>query len=164
MKSKKMETLDIIVDKPENARRFVNNFFLPSDTIEHIKYLNDDKFDGCSIRSTPTEKLTNLLFSYLNQKLKDGGVVEVIIDQPVRVMQTQDERVIRMNATFAGFSDFTVEEQKFVEPLTDINYTSLIMTFKKSKRVIACDFDEYHIKPYISRGKIKKSVSPGKRN
>jgi hypothetical protein len=105
-----------------------------------------------------------LSFSFINQKLKDGAVVEVIIDQPIKVMQKQDERLIKMNALYAGFGTFETKDEKFVEPLTDINYSSLVMTFKKERRVVPCDYEKYHIKPYRSvRNRKANSRSP-KRN
>ena len=67
-----------------------------------------------------------------------------------------------MNALCAGFGTFETKEQKLVEPLTDINYTSLIMTFKKEKRVVACDYDEFHTKPYRVHKKRAVSKSPTK--
>lgn len=157
------DDIEIIIDNVDNYKGLKQYYYLPSDRIEHIKYLNEDKFAGCYIRNTPTESLTTLMFCYLNQKLKDESVVEIIIDQPIKVMQKQDERQIKMNALYAGFGTFETKEQKLVEPLTDINYTSLIMTFKKEKRAIPCDYQQYHIKPYSGRIRKIKSKSPSKR-
>jgi len=154
------DDMEIIIDNVDNYKGLNGSFYLPSDRMEHLKYLNDESFNYCYIRNTPTEYLTTLNLSYLNQKLKDGTSVEVIIDQPIKVMQRHDERQIKMNALYSGFGTFETKEQKFVEPLTDINYTSLILTFKKEKRVIPIDYEKYHIKPYRSIKKNVRSTTP----
>ncbi len=143
--------IGIVIDKVDIYQGLKDLYYLPCDRIEHIKLLNEDKFGSCYIRNTPTDYLTPLIFCYLNQRLKDDSVVEVIVDQPIKVLQRQDERNIKMNALYAGFGSFETKEQKFVEPLTDINYTSYIVTFKKEKRAMACDYEEYHIQPYKKR-------------
>jgi hypothetical protein len=151
------EEIELLINNEDSYKGLNNIYYLPSDRIEHIRYLNDETFSGCYIRNTPTELLTTLKLSFLNQKLKDQAVVEIIIDQPIKVMQKQDERLIKMNALYAGFGSFDTKEEKFVEPLTDINFSSLVMTFKKEKRVVPCEFEKYHIQRY--RGKKRKANS-----
>jgi len=157
------DEIELLINNEDNYRGLKNLYFLPSDRIDHIKFLNNDTFTGCYIRNTPTNLLTSLNFSFINQKLKDGAVVEIIVDQPIRSMQSQDERLIKMNALFSGFGQFETKDEKFVEPLTDINYSSLVITFKKEKRVIPCDYERYHIQPYRrGRKRVANSKSPKK--
>lgn len=157
------QEIELLINNEDNYKGLKDLYYLPSDRIEHIRHLNNETFSGCYIRNTPTELLTPLTFSFINQKLKDDSVVEIIIDQPIKVMQKQDERLIKMNALYAGFGTFVTKDEKFVEPLTDINYSSLVTTFKKEKRVIPCEFEKYHIQPYRGRRRKANSKSP-KRN
>lgn len=157
------EEIELLINNEDNYKGLKNLYYLPCDRIEHIRYLNNETFSGCYIRNTATNLLTTLNFSFINQKLKDGAVVEVIIDQPIKVMQKQDERLIKMNALNAGFGTFETKEEKFVEPLTDINYSSLVITFKKEKRVIPCEYERYHIQPYRGLKKKKSSSKSPKR-
>ena len=157
------EEIELLINNEDNYKGLKNLYYLPMDRIEHIRYLNNETFSGCHIRNTPSEFLTPLNFSFINQKLKDDSVVEIIIDQPIKVMQKQDERFIKMNAMYAGFGNFETKEEKFVEPLTDINYSSLVITFNKEKRVIPCEYQKYQIQPYRARKRKAISKSP-KRN
>ncbi len=160
------EEIELLINNDDNYKGLKNLYYIPTDRIDHLRYLKDETFSGCYIRNTPTESLTSLTFSFINQKLKDDAVVEIIMDQPIKAMQKQDERLIKMNALFAGFGSFVTKDEKFVEPLTDINYSSLVLTFKKEKRVIPCEYEKYHIQPYRGGRKRKaNSKSPStKRN
>ena len=140
--------LDLIIDNVDNYKRLKNVFFLDADRISLLKCLSDNRFSSCLIRNTTTESLTTINLSFLNQKLIVDSRCEIIIDQPIKLLQIHDARQIEANAKLAGFSDFKIEEQKLVEPETDINFSTLILTFVKTNNVVACDFEDYHVKPY----------------
>lgn len=154
------DEIELLINNEDNYKGLKNLYYLPCDRIEHMKYLNNETFNRCHIRNTPTEYLTTLNLSFLNQKLKDDAVVEVIIDQPIKIMQKQDERLIKMNALNAGFGTFETKEEKFVEPLTDINYSSLVISFRKEKRVVPVEFEKYQIQPFKGKSRKVKSKSP----
>ncbi len=148
---RKPNTLDLIIDKPEFAGRFPNQFFLSANDLEHLKNLKEERFDGCYIRNVPVEKLNFKFFAYLNNLLKDDAMVQVMLDQPIRSLQNSETRSLQMNAKFSGFDNFSVQRQDVFEQLTEINYMGQVVTFSKVLRVFNEDFEKYYVPAYVPK-------------
>ena len=62
-------------------------------------------FDKIYINNTKTELLRAKGFFNLAKCLKPKGTLEIIVDQPIAVMQDYDKQTIQANATLAGFTN-----------------------------------------------------------
>ena len=60
--------------------------------------------------------------------LKDGSYCEIIIDQPISVIQTLDASEIEGNAKLGGFRDFVTEPCEYL--YKDKNMEKLMPTIK----------------------------------
>ena len=66
-------------------------------------------FDKIFINNTKTELLRAKGFFNLAKSLKSKGTLEIIVDQPIAVMQNLDAGEIEANAKLGGFVDITNE-------------------------------------------------------
>lgn len=143
--------LDLIIDKPENAGRFPEHFFLSANDLDHLRSLKDERFDGCYIRHVPAEKLTHFFFSYLNNLLKDNATVQIYVDQPIVCLQKSEARAIQCNAKFSGFDDFIIERSDKYEQLTDNNFLGQVLTMTRIAKVFNEDYEKYHVPAYVPK-------------
>ena len=66
-------------------------------------------FDKIYINNTKTELLRAKGFFNLAKCLKPKGTLEIIVDQPIAVMQNLDAGEIEANAKLGGFIEITTE-------------------------------------------------------
>ena len=71
-----------------------------------VSNFEKNSFDKCLILYSPIEYLTPSNFLGIFKVLKEGSECEIIIDQPISVMQTLDASEIEGNAKLGGFRDF----------------------------------------------------------
>ena len=67
-------------------------------------------FDKIVVLNSKSDLLSGKAFFNLNRALKQGGVCEVIVDQPIAVMQPLDAGEIEANGKLGGFSVVTTED------------------------------------------------------
>ena len=65
--------------------------------------LDDNFFDNVIIKNSPAEYLKAAGLFHIFRALKSGGVLQVIVDQPIFVMQSLDASEIEANCRLAGF-------------------------------------------------------------
>ena len=73
--------------------------------------LEDNYFDKIIIKNSKVEYLKAANLFHIFRSLKNGGLLEVIIDQPIVVMQSLDASEIEANCRLAGFTD--IREESF---------------------------------------------------
>ena len=64
-------------------------------------------FDKVIVLNSKSDLLTGKAFFHLWRALKQGGVCEVVVDQPIAVMQQLDAGEIEANGKLGGFSIVT---------------------------------------------------------
>lgn len=106
-----MEKLELIIDsepQPNNP----NVFLIHPCRIQNLHVCRNGVFDSAKILNTPAEFLTapNILTILL--KLKPKAPIEIIIDQPLQVLQNSDAGQILANAELAGVDLTTTDVQR----------------------------------------------------
>ena len=84
----------------------------------HLNFVNAfDKgaFNKILIKNSPSEFLKAKGLFNINRALKPGGVCEIIVDQPIVVMQDLDAGEIEANCKLAGFDDVSIQSHSFIE-------------------------------------------------
>ena len=84
----------------------------------HLNFVNAfDKgaFNKILIKNSPSEFLKAKGLFYIYRTLVDGGVCEIIVDQPIYVMQELDAGEIEANCKLAGFDDVSIQSHSFIE-------------------------------------------------
>ena len=71
--------------------------------------LDDNYFDEVIIKNSPAEYLKSLGLFHIFRSLKRGGELQIIIDQPIFVMQDIDSSQIEASCRLAGFNDIREE-------------------------------------------------------
>ena len=84
----------------------------------HLNFMDAfDKgaFNKIIIQNSPSEYLKAKGLFNINRALKSGGICEIIVDQPIVVMQDLDAGEIEANCKLAGFEDINTESYTFSE-------------------------------------------------
>jgi hypothetical protein len=111
------EESTLIIDSKDSHLDKDYAFSLHPGKINFISKFQKESFDNALIQNVPSFQLTSIGFFNIAQALKQNGRLEVIIDQPITVMQSLDAAEIDANAKLAGFvnieqSEFEKVEQK----------------------------------------------------
>ena len=85
-------------------------------------------FDKIFINNTKTELLRAKGFFNLAKSLKSKGALEIIVDQPIAVMQNLDAGEIEANAKLGGFTDITTESYEINNNGTKLSTLRIKMT------------------------------------
>ena len=139
----------------KNSNKLSNNMTLVVDSIDkytddHIyyvqpkrfsslQYLQNNFFSKCKIQNSNIDLLTPFAFLNLFSKLKKNANTEIIIDQPVSVMQEYDARQVIANAQMAGFTNIKTTDTQYIEPRTQKKIDTLCVSFTKPEKK---EFDE----------------------
>ena len=91
-----------------------DTFGLHPDKLQWLSVFQKGCFDRGLIQNVPTHSLKSLSFFYLAQVIKAKGIVEVLVDQPITVMQELDASEIETNAKLAGFSDIQLTNNETI--------------------------------------------------
>lgn len=99
------------------------------------KCFEKESFDKVIIKNSKTDFLKSLGFFNISRSLKQGGICEVYIDQPILVMQGLEKDEIEANAKLGGFSN--IRSEPFEEWITqndkEIKIETIKLTMAKSK-------------------------------
>ena len=139
----------------KNSNKLSNNMILVVDSIDKynddniyyvqpkrfssIQYLQNNFFSKCKIQNSNIDLLTPFAFLNLFSKLKKNAITEIIIDQPVSVMQEYDARQVIANAQMAGFTNIKTTDTQYIEPRTQKKIDTLCVSFTKPEKK---EFDE----------------------
>ena len=116
-----------------------NVYYIQPKRFSNIQYLQNNFFSACKIQNSNIDLLTPFAFQNLFSKLKKKANIEIIIDQPVSVMQEYDARQVIANAQMAGFTNIKTSDTQYIEPKTQKKIDTLCVTFTKPEKK---EFDE----------------------
>ena len=104
----------LIIDGKDNHEDEDSVMTIHPSHISLIRNFEQKSFDKCKILNCPVEYLTPKGFFGIFRVLKDGAECEIIIDQPITVMQTLDAGEVEGNAKLGGFRDFVTESCEYL--------------------------------------------------
>ena len=116
-----------------------NIYYVQPKRFSSIQYLQNNFFSKCKIQNSNIDLLTPFAFLNLFSKLKKNAITEIIIDQPVSVMQEYDARQVIANAQMAGFTNIKTTDTQYIEPRTQKKIDTLCVSFTKPEKK---EFDE----------------------
>ena len=116
-----------------------NIYYVQPKRFSSIQYLQNNFFSKCKIQNSNIDLLTPFAFLNLFSKLKKNANIEIIIDQPVSVMQEYDARQVIANAQMAGFTNIKTTDTQYIEPRTQKKIDTLCVSFTKPEKK---EFDE----------------------
>ena len=104
-----------------------------------IKSLTSNQYSRVSIKNTNVDDISAYVLLNLYGKVKVGGQVEIIVYQPVAVMQFYDAKQLEANALLAGFADVKINDTTYVDYKTQRKMETLSVSFIKPERRIQGD-------------------------
>ena len=99
----------LYVDPKDNHDKEENCLVINPSHLNMASTFESNTFDKVYINNTKTELLRAKGFFNLAKSLKSGGVLEIVVDQPIAVMQNLDAGEIEANAKLGGFVDIRSE-------------------------------------------------------
>ena len=141
-----------------------NIYYVQPKRFSSIQYLQNNFFSKCKIQNSNIDLLTPFAFLNLFSKLKKNANTEIIIDQPVSVMQEYDARQVIANAQMAGFTNIKTTDTQYIEPKSQKKIDTLCVSFTKPEKK---EFDEEklnNIKANVITTKVSTTVKSSTTN
>ena len=121
--------IELIVGKePVNGE---NIMYIMPDNLQSIKFLESNIFDSAIIKDCKVGLITSLSLSYIFRAMKPEGRVEIVISQPISVMQSLDSKQIEAHAEHVGFENISTEDTMYVDDKNGIQFPTLSVIFYK---------------------------------
>ncbi len=99
--------LTLVVDTKQSQAQIEDNdvFVVHPSKLNFLGNVGKETFDAGFIQNSPSSDIKTLGLFFLVKILKPNAKLEVIVDQPISVMQGLDASEIEANAKLAGFVD-----------------------------------------------------------
>ena len=92
-----------------------NIMYILPDNLSSIKFIESNVFDSAIIKDCKVSSITSLALSYIFRAMKPEGRVEIVISQPMLVMQSLDSKQIEAHVEHVGFENISTEETMYVD-------------------------------------------------
>jgi len=137
----------IYIDSKNSHADDHNIFSIHPNKLHFLGNFEKESFDAGVIQNCPSSTIKTLGLFYLVKILKPNAKLDVIIDQPISVMQGLDASEIEANAKLAGFVDIQQSDYETTntegERKMNIKTISLTMTRpEKLKKNIEVEVEE----------------------
>ena len=128
------ESMTLIIDKSDNYSHLENYFYINSSNLLKIKNLSNEQFSTVTIKNTQVELITPLFLTNLFAKMKIKGKGEIIISEPISVMQSHEAKIIIANLKIGGFDEIKLNESLFFDERVNKKIPTLSVTFIRSEK------------------------------
>ena len=120
----------IIGNDPINGENIM--YILP-DNLSSIKFVESNTFDSVIIKDCKINAITSLSLSYIFRSMKPEGRLEIIISQPIAVMQSLDSKQIEAHCEHVGFEDISSENTMYTSEKNNVQYPTVsVVCYKPS--------------------------------
>ena len=105
----------LVVDNKDEYQNEESIYYLHPSKLNLAKLLADKVFEEVQVRNTSVDALSGGNLNHILKKMKVDAPIEILIQQPIGVLQSYDAKQIEANAKLAGFKDIkttTVEINK----------------------------------------------------
>jgi hypothetical protein len=115
-----MEERTLYVDSINNHSNEENCISVHPSHLNYIDAFDKEAFNKIIIKNSPLKYLKAKGLFNINRALKTGGICEIIVDQPIMIMQDLDANEIEANCKLAGFNDINTENYSSIENVKGI--------------------------------------------
>ena len=135
MLSEKLQKV-LIVDGKDQHLNEDNAFVIHPKKLSLANVIQKESFEKAIVKNTPSEYLKALGFFNIFQTLKQGGICEVYVDQPIAVMQAVEAEEIEANAKLGGFTSITKQDYEEWEKQgeTDVKIQTIKLNMIKAAK------------------------------
>ena len=108
-----------------------NIMYILPDNLSSIKFIESNTFDSAIIKDCKVTSLNSLVLSFIFRAMKPEGKVEIVISQPMLVMQSLDSKQIEAHAEHVGFENISTEDTMYVDEKNGKQYPTVSVIFYK---------------------------------
>ena len=116
----------IIGNEPINGDNIM--YILP-DNLYSVKFIESNAFDIAIIKDCKISLINSLSLSYIFRAMKPEGRVEIVLSQPVSLLQSLDSKQIEAHAEHVGFENISIEDTMYVDDKNGRQYSTLSVIF-----------------------------------
>ena len=127
----KEESELVIANEPETGE---NTMYIIPSNLSSLKYLSSNSFDFCLIKDCPVTSLTSLSLSQIFRVMKYEGRVEILVSQPITVMQELDSKQIEAHCEHVGFENIATEDAVYTDKKNGKEFPTVVVVCNKPKR------------------------------
>jgi len=121
----------LIIDSEDTYKDIENIFYVHPSHLNMLKSISNNQFTSVSIKNSSVDDISAYALMNLFGKLKTGAKVEMIIYQPISVMQEYDAKQIEAVAKLAGFDEIRINEADYIDPDSQKQLETLAVSFMK---------------------------------
>ena len=111
-----------------------NIMYILPENLSSIKFVESNTFDSAIIKDCKVSSITSLSLSYIFRAMKPDGRVEIIISQPMTVMQSLDSKQIEAHCEHVGFEDISTEDTMYIDEKNNKQYPTVSVVCYKPSR------------------------------
>ena len=111
-----------------------NIMFIFPENLSSIKFVESNTFDSATIKDCKVSLITSLSLSYIFRAMKPDGRVEIIISQPMKVMQSLDSKQIEAHCEHVGFEDISTEDTLYTDEKNNKQFPTISVVCYKPNR------------------------------
>ena len=163
---KKEERLQniLIIDSEDTYKEKDNIFYIHPSHLNMLKSISNNQFTSVTIKNSKVDEISSFVLMNLFGKIKVGGKVEMIIYQPISIMQEYDAKEIEANALYAGFIDIKINDITYVDKNQKKIDTLIISFVKPEKKLPLKNNNEVNIDVSISSSDSKNSTQKNQKS
>ena len=111
-----------------------NIMYILPENLSSTKFIESNTFDSATIKDCKVTSITSLALSYIFRAMKPDGRVEIVISQPMTVMQSLDSKQIEAHCEHVGFEDISTEDTMYVDEKNQRQYPTVsVVCYKPNK-------------------------------
>ena len=126
------EECELIISK--NPAEGENTMYITPSNLSSLKFLSSNTFDYCLIKDCPVSSITSLCLSQIFRIMKYQSRIEILVSQPMSVMQALDSKQIEAHCEHVGFAKISTEDAKYMDEKNGKEFpTVAVVCYKPSK-------------------------------
>ena len=126
------EECELIIS--ENPVEGENTMYITPSNLSSLKFLSSNIFDYCLIKDCPVSNLTSLCLSKIFRVMKYQSKIEILVSQPMSVMQALDSKQIEAHCEHVGFENISTEDAIYKDEKNGKEYpTVAVVCFKPNR-------------------------------
>ena len=102
-----------------------NIMYILPENLSSTKFIESNTFDSVIIKDCKVNTITSLSLSYIFRAMKPDARLEIIISQPIAVMQTLDSKQIEAHCEHIGFEDISTEDTTYINEKNNIQFPTV---------------------------------------
>ena len=118
----------LVIDKEDSYLNNPNTIYLNPNRLGQVRFFNDKILDAVLIKNTEIDLLSGFNLKFVLTKMKINSKLEVVLTQPLLVMQMYEAKQIEANLKLADFDNVEISEYEYDDETTLSKVKTLIVS------------------------------------